>query len=135
VGGSARPPGFAGSESPAVLTPAAGILNFRVSPVPSMISREGRLDKLKTRLAKPGQAWVSFRKGGREMEKLQAERAWAVAFDPQYLIQMGEEYDEDRLEQLNEALAKGDYALVREDTQGFHFVQFSFCRAAGPGTR
>jgi len=53
------------------------------------------------------------------MEKLQAERAWAVAFDPQYLIQMGEEYDEDRLEQLNEALAKGDYALVSNDTQGF----------------
>ena len=53
------------------------------------------------------------------MEKLQAERAWAVAYDPNYLIQMAEEYDADRLAQLNEALAKGDYALVSEDTQGF----------------
>ncbi|MGD0217724.1 MAG: hypothetical protein ABSC45_09485 [Desulfobaccales bacterium] len=32
---------------------------------------------------------------------------------------MAEEYDEDRLEQLNECLGKGDYALVSEDTQGF----------------
>ena len=53
------------------------------------------------------------------MENLQAEKAWAVAYDPQYFLQMGEEYDEDRLEQLNEALAQGDYALVSEDTQGF----------------
>lgn len=53
------------------------------------------------------------------MEKLQAQKAWAVAYDPQYFLQMGEEYDEDRLEQLNEALAKGDYALVSDDTQGF----------------
>jgi hypothetical protein len=53
------------------------------------------------------------------MEKLQAVKAWAVAYDPQYFLQMGEEYDEDRLEQLNEALAKGDYALVSDDTQGF----------------
>jgi hypothetical protein len=90
-----------------------------------MISREGRLDKRKSAAAGLRQAWVSCRKGGRKMEKLKAERAWAVAFDPQYLIQMGEEYDEDRLEQLNEALAKGDYALVSNDTQGFHFVQFS----------
>jgi hypothetical protein len=53
------------------------------------------------------------------MERLQAERAWAVAYDSNYIIQMAEEYDEDRLAQLNEALAKGDYALVSEDTQGF----------------
>jgi hypothetical protein len=53
------------------------------------------------------------------MEKIQAARAWAVAYDPQYFIQMGEEYDADRLEQLNEALAKGDYTLVSDDTQGF----------------
>ncbi len=53
------------------------------------------------------------------MEKLQAQKAWAVAYDPQYFLQMGEEYDEDRLGQLNEALAKGDYALVSDDTQGF----------------
>jgi len=53
------------------------------------------------------------------METMQAARAWAVAYDPQYFIQMGEEYDEDRLEQLNEALAKGDYTVVSEDTQGF----------------
>ena len=32
---------------------------------------------------------------------------------------MAEEYDEDRLEQLNEFLGKGDYALVSDDTQGF----------------
>jgi hypothetical protein len=32
---------------------------------------------------------------------------------------MAEEYDDDRLEQLNEYLAKGDYALVSDDTQGF----------------
>jgi hypothetical protein len=53
------------------------------------------------------------------MEKLQAEKAWAVAYDPQYFLQMGEEYDKDRLEQLNEALAKGDYVVVSDDTQGF----------------
>ncbi len=53
------------------------------------------------------------------MAKMQAAKAWAVAYDPQYFIQMGEEYDGDRLEQLNEALAKGDYALVSNDPQGF----------------
>ncbi|MBM4274888.1 MAG: hypothetical protein FJ134_10590 [Deltaproteobacteria bacterium] len=50
---------------------------------------------------------------------LKAKRAWAVAYDPQYFLQMAEEYDEDRLEQLNEHLTKGDYALVSDDTQGF----------------
>lgn len=50
---------------------------------------------------------------------LRAQRAWAVAYDPQYFLQMAEEYDDDRLEQLNEYLAKGDYALVSDDTQGF----------------
>jgi hypothetical protein len=29
------------------------------------------------------------------------------------------EYDADRLEQLNEHLAQGDYALVSHDTQGY----------------
>ncbi|MGA7576965.1 MAG: hypothetical protein ACLQUW_00480 [Desulfobaccales bacterium] len=53
------------------------------------------------------------------MKPLQAKRAWAVAYDPQYFLQMAEEYDEDRLEQLNEFLGKGDYALVSDDTQGF----------------
>ncbi|MGA8570888.1 MAG: hypothetical protein ACLP7A_03445 [Desulfobaccales bacterium] len=53
------------------------------------------------------------------MKPLQAKRAWAVAYDPQYFLQMAEEYDEDRLGQLNEFLGKGDYALVSEDTQGF----------------
>jgi hypothetical protein len=53
------------------------------------------------------------------MATMQAARAWAVAYDPQYFLQMGEEYDEDRLAQLNEALAQGDYALVSDDTQGF----------------
>ncbi len=32
---------------------------------------------------------------------------------------MAEEYDEDRLEELNECPGKGGYAVVREDTQGF----------------
>ncbi len=53
------------------------------------------------------------------MKPLQAKRAWAVAYDPQYFLQMAEECDEDRLEQLNECLGQGDYALVSEDTQGF----------------
>jgi hypothetical protein len=43
------------------------------------------------------------------MATMQAARAWAVAYDPQYFLQMGKEYDADRLEQLNEALAQGDY--------------------------
>ncbi len=53
------------------------------------------------------------------MEALKAKQAWAVAYDPQYFLQMSEEYDADRLEQLNEHLARGDYALVSDDTQGF----------------
>lgn len=53
------------------------------------------------------------------MKPLKAKRAGAVAYDPQYFLQMAEEYDEDRLEQLNECLGQGDYALVSEDTQGF----------------
>ncbi len=53
------------------------------------------------------------------MEKLVAQRAWAVAYDPQYFLQMAEEYDADCLEQLNEHLARGDYAVVSDDTQGF----------------
>ena len=52
-------------------------------------------------------------------EPLQAQRAWAVSYTPQYLLEMGEEYDADRLEQLNEHLAKGDYALLSDDTQGY----------------
>jgi hypothetical protein len=32
---------------------------------------------------------------------------------------MAEEYDADRLPQLNEYLAKGDFALVSADTHGF----------------
>ena len=42
-----------------------------------------------------------------------------MVYDPQYFLQMSEEYYVDRLEQLNEHLAKGDYALVSDDTQGF----------------
>ena len=53
------------------------------------------------------------------MEKLKAQKAWAVAYSPQYFLEMGPEYDDDRLGQLNEALGKGDYALVSDDTQGF----------------
>jgi hypothetical protein len=53
------------------------------------------------------------------MAKLVAQRAWAVAYDPQYFLQMAEEYDDDRLEQLNDHLAKGDYVVVSDDPQGF----------------
>lgn len=53
------------------------------------------------------------------MQPLKAKQAWAVAYDPQYFLQMAEEYDEDRLGQLNEHLAKGDYVVVSDDTQGF----------------
>ena len=50
---------------------------------------------------------------------LTAKKAWAVSYTPQYFLEMGEEYDDDRLAQLNEHLAKGDYALLSNDTQGF----------------
>ncbi len=53
------------------------------------------------------------------MQKLKAQKAWAVAYDPQYFLQMAEEYDDDRLGQLNGHLARGDYAVVSDDTQGF----------------
>ena len=53
------------------------------------------------------------------MKPLKAKKAWAVAYDPQYFLQMAEEYDDDRLDQLNAHLAQGDYALVSDDTQGF----------------
>lgn len=52
-------------------------------------------------------------------QALQAKRAWAVSYTPQYFLEMGEEYDGNRLEQLNDHLAKGDYALLSDDTQGF----------------
>ena len=50
---------------------------------------------------------------------LTAKRAWAVNYTPQYLLEMGEEYDDDRLGQLNDHLTQGDYALLSNDTQGF----------------
>jgi len=53
------------------------------------------------------------------MAKLVAQRAWAVSYDPQYFLQMAEEYDDDHLKQLNEHLARDDYVLVSDDTQGF----------------
>ncbi len=53
------------------------------------------------------------------MEKLKAKQAWVVAYDPNHLIEMGVEYDADRLEQLNAHLAKGDYALISDNTQGY----------------
>jgi hypothetical protein len=53
------------------------------------------------------------------MESLRATRAWAVSYTPQYFLEMGEEYDGERLAQLNEYLAKGDYVPVSDDTQGF----------------
>ena len=52
-------------------------------------------------------------------EPLKAKRAWAVSYTPQYFLEMSEEYDADRLEQLNEHLIRGDYALLSDDTQGF----------------
>jgi hypothetical protein len=53
------------------------------------------------------------------MEKLVAKQAWAVCYDPNQLLDMGEEYDADRLDQLNEYLYQGDYVLVSADTQGY----------------
>jgi hypothetical protein len=53
------------------------------------------------------------------MKPLKAKQAWAVAYDPQYFLQMAEAYDEDRLGQLNEYLTQGDYVVVSDDTQGF----------------
>ncbi len=52
-------------------------------------------------------------------QALKAKRAWAVSYTPQYFLEMGEEYDGNRMEQLNDHLAKGDYALLSDDTQGF----------------
>ncbi len=52
------------------------------------------------------------------MATLKAQKAWAVAYDPQSFLQMAEEYDEDRLGQLNEYLTQGDYVVVSDDTQG-----------------
>ncbi len=50
---------------------------------------------------------------------LKAKKAWAVSYDPQYFLQMAEEYDDDRLEQLNDYLGRGDYVVISDDTQGF----------------
>lgn len=52
-------------------------------------------------------------------QPMKAKRAWAVSYTPQYFLEMGEEYDHDRLERLNDHLAQGDYALLSDDTQGF----------------
>ncbi len=53
------------------------------------------------------------------MKPLRARQAWAVSYTPQYFLEMGEEYDADRLEQLNEYLVQGDYVVVSEEPQGF----------------
>jgi hypothetical protein len=53
------------------------------------------------------------------MAPLQAKQAWAVSYTPQYFLEMGEEYDAARLEQLNDCLARGDYVVVSDDPQGF----------------
>ena len=53
------------------------------------------------------------------MVALKAKKAWAVAYDPQYFLQMAEEYDADRLQQLKEYRAIRGFALVSDDTQGF----------------
>jgi hypothetical protein len=53
------------------------------------------------------------------MEALQAEQAWAVSYTPAKLIEMAEGYDPEALKMLNEHLAKGDYVILSDDTQGY----------------
>ncbi|OGP74833.1 MAG: hypothetical protein A2Y80_02810 [Deltaproteobacteria bacterium RBG_13_58_19] len=53
------------------------------------------------------------------MAPLRAQKAWAVSYTPAYLMEMSEEYDAEALKLLNDHLAKDDYVVVSEDTQGF----------------
>jgi hypothetical protein len=53
------------------------------------------------------------------MATLQAKQAWAVSFTPEKLIEMSEEYDAEALNMLNEHLAKGDYVVLSNDSQGY----------------
>lgn len=53
------------------------------------------------------------------MAEMVAERAWAVSYTPEALIEMSEEYDSQALQMLNDALAKKDFQVVSRDTQGY----------------
>ncbi len=53
------------------------------------------------------------------MQPITAKQAWAVSYTPSKLLEMSEAYDEDALETLNEHLAKGNFVVVSDDTQGF----------------
>ncbi len=53
------------------------------------------------------------------MATLQAEQAWAVSYSPERLIEMAEGYDLEALKTLNEHLARGDYVVLSDDTQGY----------------
>ena len=53
------------------------------------------------------------------MAALHAEQAWAVSYDPSGLVEMSEAYDAEALQTLNEHLAKGDYVVLSDDTQGY----------------
>ncbi len=53
------------------------------------------------------------------MAEMKAARAWAVSYDPSGLLEMSEEYDAEALAFLNENLAKGDFQVLSNDTQGF----------------
>jgi hypothetical protein len=72
------------------LTPAPPGTNLKISPAPAPgkpRERAGIQEIIRPRRL--------------AMAKLVAQRARAVAYDPQYFLQMAEEYDDDRLEQLN----------------------------------
>jgi hypothetical protein len=53
------------------------------------------------------------------MAKLQAKQAWAVSFTPAKLLEMSEEYNAEALNMLNEHLARGDYVVLSNDSQGY----------------
>lgn len=53
------------------------------------------------------------------MAERRAAKAWAVSYDASGLLQMSEEYDAEALEFLNEHLAKDDFQVLSQDTQGF----------------
>lgn len=53
------------------------------------------------------------------MQPIKAKQAWAVSYTPGNLLEMSEAYDDDALGTLNEYLAKGNFVVLSEDTQGF----------------
>ena len=64
------------------------------------------------------------------MAALHAEQAWAVSYDPSGLVEMSEAYDVEALQTLNEHLAKGDYVVLSDDTQGYLGTWLSTSRPA-----